>query len=164
MLGPGGRARAGDQGYWCGEAARTPREHACGGDGVYCPRGAARPLPVAAGFESVGGDNYTVRAAQAACPVGSYCRGGVRRECPAGRFGRASRLDDAACSGLCARGHYCLAGASYTRHTHVIYTSYALGPLRPRPLLPRRRETTPSFALLAARRTHTLGALDGYGV
>lgn len=32
-------------------------------------------------------------------------------DCPAGRYGRASQLNNALCSGLCAKGHYCPAGS-----------------------------------------------------
>ena len=32
-------------------------------------------------------------------------------DCPAGRYGRADRLDTSACSGACQKGHYCPPGS-----------------------------------------------------
>ena len=32
-------------------------------------------------------------------------------DCPPGRYGRAERLTDGSCTGVCAKGHYCPAGS-----------------------------------------------------
>ena len=60
----------------------------------------------------VGGANATVRSAQDACEPGSYCSGGVKLDCPAGTFGRTSRLTSPKCSGQCYAGHYCIPGST----------------------------------------------------
>jgi hypothetical protein len=60
----------------------------------------------------VGGTNHTTRWAQEGCEPGSYCVGGVKKDCPAGTFGRVARLKDAKCSGLCYAGHYCVKGST----------------------------------------------------
>jgi hypothetical protein len=78
---------------------------------VYCPRGAARPIEPLRGYFTIGG-TATTRTDLAPCPVGSYCAAGVVTQCPAGRFGRQGLLTDAACSGLCAKGHYCPLGST----------------------------------------------------
>jgi len=78
---------------------------------VYCPEGTASPLFVRRGYYTAGG-NRTTRFTQEPCPMGSYCVNGVISSCPAGRYGRAERLTEATCTGLCAKGHYCPAGSS----------------------------------------------------
>ena len=52
-------------------------------------------------------------AACARCPPGHYCPRASAEPvpCPAGTFGNASGLEDAACDGLCGRGTYCEAGS-----------------------------------------------------
>jgi hypothetical protein len=47
------------------------------------------------------------------CEVQVFARsGGVRRECPAGRFGAAAGLASPDCSGACAAGYYCPSGST----------------------------------------------------
>lgn len=49
---------------------------------------------------------------QAQCEPGFYCLGdGLKRACPAGRYGAAYGLGSAACSGICASGYYCPKGS-----------------------------------------------------
>ncbi len=78
---------------------------------VYCPAGSALPLVVRPGYYTAGG-NATTRSEQFPCPMGTYCALGVITECPAGRYGRAERLMTSACSGPCAKGHYCPPGST----------------------------------------------------
>lgn len=79
-------------------------------DSVYCPEGSTAPLVVRSGFYSIG-TNRTTRNGQLPCPMGSYCRDGIIRSCPAGRYGRAERLSSPECTGLCVKGHYCPTGS-----------------------------------------------------
>ena len=58
------------------------------------------------GWYSTGG-GITTRSGEAVCPAGSYCTGGVRVECPSGRYGGTEGLADANCTALCAAGTYC---------------------------------------------------------
>jgi hypothetical protein len=52
------------------------------------------------------------------CEPGSYCLpDGVRRECPAGRYGSTPGLNTVGCTGACAAGYYCPTGStSSTQH------------------------------------------------
>lgn len=81
---------------------------------VFCPEGSGVPIQVFPGFYTVG-FNSTTRSSQSPCPIGNYCVDGVLNACPAGRYGRAERLDNSSCTGLCSRGYYCPA-ASTTRN------------------------------------------------
>jgi len=81
---------------------------------VFCPEGTFVPLKVFPGYYTIG-QNKTTRFDQMECPAGSYCTDGIIRDCPAGRYGRASRLSDADCTGPCAQGHYCPPGST-SRH------------------------------------------------
>jgi hypothetical protein len=83
----------------------------CGGDWVVCPRGTGYPQFVGGGNYSYGGSNHT-RWAQAVCPPGSWCVGGVRQLCFMGTYGNGSGLSTSKCSGLCPAGFYCPLGAS----------------------------------------------------
>lgn len=51
------------------------------------------------------------RTAQAACEPGSFCRGGLRYECPPGRYGTAWASDRPLCDGECAAGYFCSWGS-----------------------------------------------------
>ena len=78
---------------------------------VYCPEGAALPVPALPGFFTAGGTKNT-RSQQIPCKAGSYCSQGMAQGCPAGRYGRTARLMDANCTGLCAKGYYCPTGST----------------------------------------------------
>jgi hypothetical protein len=45
------------------------------------------------------------------CPMGTYCIGGVKHLCPAGRFGEIKRQINESCSGECFPGWFCPAGS-----------------------------------------------------
>lgn len=77
---------------------------------VFCKLGSWAPLQVLPGYYSVG-NNKTTRFDQLPCPMGSYCIDGIISDCPAGRYGRAQRLDSELCSGPCQAGYYCQAGS-----------------------------------------------------
>jgi hypothetical protein len=58
----------------------------------------------------------TVDATRSICPSGSYCAGGVRTSCAAGRYGTAAgtATPDVACAGTCTAGYFCPEGSSGT--------------------------------------------------
>ena len=73
-------------------------------------------MDVSSGFYSTPtADPESLRWDQLPCPLGRYCSGGLQRACPPGRFGNVTSLPTAACSGLCAAGHYCT-GAAVTAY------------------------------------------------
>ena len=57
----------------------------------------------------------TQRESQEVCPKGSYCIGGVKELCPAGKYGSETGLTTATCSGECSAGYYCPAGSINNR-------------------------------------------------
>ena len=54
-----------------------------------------------------GSGNVSHQQFQVPCPPGSYCSGGVRYDCPGGRYGATSTLQDRGCTGGCDAGYYC---------------------------------------------------------
>jgi hypothetical protein len=106
-------------GYYCPNGSITAKQRECGGPHLYCPEGSGKPLAVPRGFYSTGGADSlggsghgATRTNVVRCEPGSFCQGGVRRKCPAGRFGASSGLASPACDGKCAAGHYCPAGST----------------------------------------------------
>ena len=127
-------------GFYCPlRNTTTPRAKRCGDPSVICTTGASAPMLVTAGHFSTSangtaGDPDATRAAAAAtatasagtivtstpstrthqlqCEAGSYCVRGLRRLCPAGRFGAAAGETNPLCSGDCAMGHYCPQGST----------------------------------------------------
>ena len=104
------------EGYFCPSNSTSPTQHECGegvtvGASVYCPLGSGLPLLALPGEETTGGTSPTTRTTALPCASGSYCIGGVRALCPAGRFGCANRLSDPACNGPCTASFFCVAGS-----------------------------------------------------
>lgn len=81
---------------------------------VYCPLGSIKPILVLPGYYSILG-NSTTRQDQLECPIGSYCKNGIRYSCPGGRFGSETRLTSPDCSGICSKGHYCPSGSTSSK-------------------------------------------------
>ena len=83
-----------------------------------------------------------IRVAQRLCPVGHYCPpkppphetepAGETAVCPRGRYGDAEGLVDAACSGPCASGYTCQAGATTPREA-LVQSALGLGEPLDRP-------------------------------
>lgn len=115
-------------GYYCPAGSSSKNEHACGGPDVYCPIGSGEPVNVGAGnYSSVAIDAYEhedgtlitastnvastvaadARASQRRCEPGYYCEDGVRRPCPAGRYGAEPGLQTRECNGRCPPGMWC---------------------------------------------------------
>lgn len=115
------RASVCAEGYFCPRGSVTAKQRECGGPHVYCPWGSASPVAVPPGYysagggEGSGGGHGTTRTHAHRCEAGAYCVRGVRRPCPAGRFGASGGLSSAACDGKCAAGHYCPAGSTSRR-------------------------------------------------
>lgn len=98
-------------GYYCNNDTVLK----CGGPRFYCPRGSDRPQVVFEGepnggasqapyaFYTVGGKGSTTRVSQMICPVGSYCVGGERFECPAGTYGERLGENKPSCTGPCSK-------------------------------------------------------------
>ncbi|KAJ1461083.1 hypothetical protein M885DRAFT_612256 [Pelagophyceae sp. CCMP2097] len=124
-------------GYFCPTGSTRPTEFACGAPELYCPLGSARPRGVGAGnysttavkgFEADDADGafyvaataalgatsaFDVRARESVCEPGYFCRGGVRRPCPAGTYGSEFGLFAETCQGPCPPGMFCSEAARW---------------------------------------------------
>jgi hypothetical protein len=78
---------------------------------MFCLAGSQTPQAVSTGFYSSGGISEQTRDSQTRCPQGTYCVGGIRRACPAGRFGSSTGLSSSLCSGPCREGFFCPDGS-----------------------------------------------------
>ena len=74
------------------------KQHECGHPSFYCPTGSFAPTPVKQGYYSTNGEPHA-RANQSICEPGRYCEGGIKRLCPAGKFGATHGLASNECSG-----------------------------------------------------------------
>jgi hypothetical protein len=110
---PAGDASLCQEGFYCPIGSVSPRQVSCGGSTFYCPRASSIPTPVSVGYYTtpIGPSRAMNRSSQLECPRGSYCVGGIRRPCPAGRYGATTGLSTSACSGPCTPGHWCKEGA-----------------------------------------------------
>merc|ERR1711988_146647 len=122
------------EGYYCPEGSVTAAQAECGNPRYYCPTGSAAPTDVSEGYYTIGPfpyrvdeNHYTIgpfpvdysriRTDQAICPVGHFCKAGIKQPCPEGTYGNTTGLITNACSGLCPLGHFCPKGtAEPTRH------------------------------------------------
>ena len=102
---------------------------------------------------------------QTKCPKGSFCRFGLRFDCPAGQYGNEMGLSINTCSGKAAAGYYTPAGSSSATQkqcpagrygTGRQYRRKMLGSMCERPLLRRilrvKRSSVPSWSLRRYRR------------
>jgi protocatechuate 3,4-dioxygenase beta subunit len=122
------------EGYYCPLGSVTAAMRECGNPQFYCPTGSAEPTDVSAGYYSIGPFPYRVdevhytigpfpvdynriRTDQAICPVGYFCKAGIKQPCPEGTYGDTTGLMTNTCNGPCPLGHFCPAGTSApTRH------------------------------------------------
>jgi hypothetical protein len=114
MRGPGDCGQC-EEGYFCPSYPLTsstdPMRHECGRVDLYCPQGSHRPTNVTVGHYTHGGDRRnTTRVGQFECEEGHYCRGGVKRICPAGKFGAERGMTGEECGGTCPAAHMCPEG------------------------------------------------------
>jgi hypothetical protein len=110
---PSGSESICEPGYFCPVGSTSSVMKPCGGSARYCPKGSPRPIPVTLGFFTtpIGAGRATNRSSQVECPRGSYCIGGIRTLCPAGRYGSTTGLTSPGCTGPCTAGFYCKIGA-----------------------------------------------------
>jgi hypothetical protein len=81
------------------------------GDACGCvSQGSVEPMTAPPGEYTSGVTELTASRSDS-CPPGSYCIGGVRRQCPGGVFGCSPRLSTPSCSGNCSAGFYCQPGS-----------------------------------------------------
>jgi hypothetical protein len=78
-------------------------------------QGTAAPVPATPGWFTGPSDDpaaSTTQSYESVCPPGSYCAGGVRRVCPAGRYGGRPAEASSACEGACQAGFFCPANST----------------------------------------------------
>lgn len=103
-------------GYFCPTGSVSPVALPCGNISFYCPAGTPRRLLVEDSFYSattlpdltlspLGSPYY--RSSQLPCDPGYYCQHGIKKPCPAGRFGSTFNLNSPNCSDECPIGNYC---------------------------------------------------------
>lgn len=65
------------------------------------------------GWEQVvGHSENATRSWWRVCEPGYYCTGGIKRQCPGGRYGSNSSVFSPACTGPCAGGYFCPPGST----------------------------------------------------
>ena len=100
-----------EAGYKCPVGSSSPDEEPCSEESHhYCPAGSSEPTTVDSGYYTFPESGNT-RFEQRICPRGSYCTGGERKDCPAGRYGNEEGLTDDSCSGECEKGFRCPKGS-----------------------------------------------------
>ena len=95
-------------GYYCPAGSTNQRANQCGADNFYCPAGSANKRSVSTGHYTTGGGSNT-RTGEAECDAGTYCVGGVRKNCPAGKY---QEMKGQGFCKSCAGGKYSGAGLS----------------------------------------------------
>ncbi|EQC39707.1 hypothetical protein SDRG_03135 [Saprolegnia diclina VS20] len=113
-------------GYFCPLGSATYLDTACVDPSVYCPGSNATPTPVTQGFLTTLGFDGRLRVGQTVCPLGTYCVRGVRHLCPWGSYGATTGLSTMACSGACAPGSTCPAGATSAQQALCPAGTYAI--------------------------------------
>jgi hypothetical protein len=103
-------------GYFCPQGSTADKVEPCGGSEWYCPEGTQVRLDVASGWFSSGSgsvilDDTKYNFNKTMCPPGSYCIQGLKRLCPAGRFGVTEGLATYECTAKCPPGTYCAVGS-----------------------------------------------------
>ena len=110
-------------GYYCPPASISNSQKHCGHAKYFCPEGSGSPSIASRGYYTVDmhlenkTTSQTTRTTQLHCPIGSYCVNGVRKVCPAGKYGRTKGLTTSKCSGKCLKGYYCPQESSYPSQT-----------------------------------------------
>ena len=105
------------RGYFCPEGTPVDGKKECDGHKHperYCLTGRGEYSEVSDGFYT-GPLDSRLRHSRHECERGYYCIGGVRNECPAGRYGDTRRLSNANCSGICDEGFFCAPGSTSPR-------------------------------------------------
>jgi hypothetical protein len=127
------------EGSYCPAGSTSATESPCGGAEVFCPAGSAAPRRARAGFYTVGADgqattpepgdpdtggsavamagNVLLRVREVECEKGHWCAAGVKKPCPAGRYGGRTGLSSAGCSGACSKGFFCVEGSTSSKES-----------------------------------------------
>ena len=114
------------EGYYCTSGSTLPTQHVCGGFDVYCTPGSNRTTAVSEGYytinnNSIAGESGTygtdglTQSGQRICEPGHFCKNGVKRQCPAAKYGEIEGLSSFACTGVCEAGYYCPPGSVSAR-------------------------------------------------
>jgi hypothetical protein len=101
-----------EEGYMCTAGSTSKKQLPCGDPDRYCPPGTITPSVVKSGYYSTGGTEVT-RTGESLTEVGHYSVKGVKRKCPAGRYGGEVGLSSSSCSGECMQGYYCEPGSTH---------------------------------------------------
>lgn len=99
-------------GYYCSGSGNTRGDPEECGTGNFCPAGSKAPKQIRLGYVGEFVSDRALSSNEVPCPIGYYCRDGLSRPCPPGRFGDARAISEPQCSGPCAAGRYC---ADYAR-------------------------------------------------
>jgi len=121
-------------GYYCPKGSVSGTEHPCGGADVYCLEGSVAPIQAPSGFYTVGGpENGQARERIKVCEKGTFCEGGMRKECPGGTYGDQEGLTTEACTALCPEGYYCPSGtgSGFSHRCNQVHSYCPLGSERP---------------------------------
>lgn len=101
-------------GWFCPAGSTSAKDRPCEvSPAIFCPERSSHQRSVNLGFYATDSrhDEGGGYGAEAICPSGSYCQGGVRHLCPGGRFGSFQQMTNASCSGVCKAGWYCPEGS-----------------------------------------------------
>ena len=80
-------------GYTCACAAPVPctaTSAATSSSASYCPANSVTPVAVTPGYVALA-NSAGLLVSQGACPIGTYCLGGILTQCPPGTYGTAPR-------------------------------------------------------------------------
>lgn len=91
-------------GFLC--PARSTDQAPCGAVNVFCVDGVRHAVPPGM-YSTPESGPRDQRTGAALCPLGSYCVGGERTPCAAGRYGATTSLNISDCSGQCSAGYVC---------------------------------------------------------
>ncbi|ETW03965.1 hypothetical protein H310_04372 [Aphanomyces invadans] len=97
------------EGFYCPSGTATPKP--CPSNSI-CPSGSTAPTIIPHGqyLTTIHATTTTFESMLTTCPPGSYCINGLVTPCPLGRYGNATGLTTALCSGPCPEGFYCPVG------------------------------------------------------
>lgn len=98
------------EGWICKLGTTSPHSYPCLADPkIFCPQGSSHSFKTFQGYYAIQshvqeGGGY---GDQSPCPTGTYCSGGIRYSCPAGRYGSRAQEYQQNCTGVCRPGYYC---------------------------------------------------------
>ena len=121
------------EGYYCPVASTKRNQNPCGDAKYFCPAGSPAPIPVWKGYFSQGGNvDGTTRVNQTKCPKGSFCKFGLKFDCPAGQYGNELGLIINSCSGKAAPGYYTPPGSTSATESNAPQVDMVLAEIRTR--------------------------------